>query len=38
MDEVWECDQLDEMVFRFRRANLEEKFKIGSDVLEDSQH
>ena len=31
MDGWWDCDQLDELVFRFRRANLEENFKVGSD-------
>jgi len=31
MDGMWECDQLDELVCRFRRARLDQKFKIGSD-------
>jgi cyclopropane-fatty-acyl-phospholipid synthase len=31
MDGWWDCDRLDELVYRFRRANLEEKFKIGAD-------
>jgi cyclopropane-fatty-acyl-phospholipid synthase len=31
MDGMWECDQLDELVCRFRRAKLDDKFKIGSD-------
>lgn len=34
MDGLWDCDRLDEMVYRFRRANLEEKFKIGADGLQ----
>lgn len=33
VDGWWDCDQLDELVFRFRRANLEEKFRIGADGL-----
>jgi cyclopropane-fatty-acyl-phospholipid synthase len=31
MDGLWDCDRLDELVCRFRRANLEEKFRIGAD-------
>jgi cyclopropane-fatty-acyl-phospholipid synthase len=31
MDGWWDCDRLDELVYRFRRANLEEQFKIGAD-------
>src|SRR5262249_34404583 len=32
MDGLWECDQLDELVCRFRRARLDERFRIGSDA------
>jgi cyclopropane-fatty-acyl-phospholipid synthase len=31
MDGMWECDQLDELVCRFRSARLDQQFKIGSD-------
>jgi cyclopropane-fatty-acyl-phospholipid synthase len=31
MDGMWECDQLDELVCRFRRASLEQRFRIGAD-------
>ena len=31
MDGFWDCEQLDQLVYRFRRANLEEKFSIGAD-------
>jgi cyclopropane-fatty-acyl-phospholipid synthase len=32
MDGLWECDQLDELVCRFRRARLDERFRIGADA------
>jgi len=31
MDGLWECDQLDELVCRFRHANLDKRFRIGAD-------
>jgi len=31
MDGSWECDQLDELVCRFRRARFADQFKLGSD-------
>jgi cyclopropane-fatty-acyl-phospholipid synthase len=31
MDGLWECAQLDELVCRFRRASLDERFRIGAD-------
>lgn len=31
MDGMWECDQLAELVCRFRRARLDARFRIGSD-------
>jgi cyclopropane-fatty-acyl-phospholipid synthase len=34
MDGLWDCDRLDEMVYRFRRANLEDKFKLGADGVQ----
>jgi cyclopropane-fatty-acyl-phospholipid synthase len=34
MDGWWDCDQLDELVFRFRRHNLEQRFNIGADVVQ----
>lgn len=34
MDGWWDCDALDELVCRFRRAKLDEKFKIGADGLQ----
>lgn len=27
----WDCERLDDLVYRFRMANLEDKFKIGAD-------
>jgi len=33
MDGLWECDDLAELVARFRQASLEERFQIGSDGL-----
>jgi cyclopropane-fatty-acyl-phospholipid synthase len=33
MDGWWDCERLDELVYRFRRANLEDRFKIGADSL-----
>lgn len=34
MDGLWDCDRLDELVYRFRRANLEDKFKLGADGMQ----
>src|SRR5262245_62042258 len=31
MDGLWDVPQLDELVCRFRRANLDGRFRIGSD-------
>ena len=31
MDGMWDCDQIDELVCRFRRARLDARFRIGSD-------
>jgi cyclopropane-fatty-acyl-phospholipid synthase len=31
MDGLWECDQLDELVCRFRHASLDQRFQIGAD-------
>ncbi len=31
MDGMWECDQLDELVARFRHASLDQQLKIGAD-------
>jgi cyclopropane-fatty-acyl-phospholipid synthase len=31
MDGLWDVEQLDELVCRFRRANLDQRFRIGSD-------
>ena len=31
MDGLWECDQLDELVCRFRHASLDKRFRIGAD-------
>jgi len=31
MDGLWDCDQLDELVCRFRHASLDEQFRIGAD-------
>ncbi len=33
MDGLWECDDLAELVARFRQASLEDRFQIGSDGL-----
>lgn len=34
MNGWWDCQQLDELVYRFRRANLEQKFKVGADGIQ----
>jgi cyclopropane-fatty-acyl-phospholipid synthase len=34
MDGLWDCDRLDELVYRFRRANLEDKFRLGADGMQ----
>jgi cyclopropane-fatty-acyl-phospholipid synthase len=34
MDGLWDCDRLDELVYRFRRANLEDQFKLGADGMQ----
>src|SRR5215212_11222696 len=34
MDGLWDCDRLDELVHRFRRANLEDKFRLGADGMQ----
>ena len=31
MDGLWDCDRLDELVCRFRRANLDRHLRVGSD-------
>lgn len=31
MDGLWECDQLDELVCRFRHASLDQRFQVGAD-------
>jgi cyclopropane-fatty-acyl-phospholipid synthase len=31
MDGLWDCDQLDELVCRIRRARLDARFRIGAD-------
>jgi cyclopropane-fatty-acyl-phospholipid synthase len=31
MDGLWDCDQLDELVCRFRHASLDQRFQVGAD-------
>ncbi len=32
MDKMWECDDLAELVARFRHASLDDRFKVGADA------